>query len=192
MRMRLTAKRELNVYMRLADPPQGASERPPAEAPGVPGDSVPSQRRPVIAQYLQFALVGVSNAVVDLGVLNLLLALHPTRAVPLLLLDNTLAVALAILNSYLWNTRWTFRGGVTHQTMQRVLFVAQALLNIVINNVVLIAVTGVLPPSLSLSTLVLNNVAKIAAMFAASTTSFLLLRLVVFRPVTPVRQSIGR
>lgn len=173
--------------MRLADLPQGAPERLPAETPDASPPAVLGRRRPVIAQYVQFALVGASNAVVDLGVLNLLLVLYPTRSDALLLLDNTIAVALAILNSYLWNTRWTFRGAVTHQNTQRALFVAQALVNIAINNIVLIAVAGVLPPSLSLSALVLNNVAKLAAMFAASTTSFLLLRLVVFRPVALAR-----
>lgn len=174
------------MCMRLADPPQRVPQALPADG-AVASLSATSRRRSVLAQYLQFALVGATNAVVDLGVLNLLLALHPTRSVLLLLLDNTIAVALAILNSYLWNTRWTFRGAVTHQATQRVLFVAQALLNIAINNIVLIAVAGILPPSLSLSALVLNNVAKVAAMIAASTTSFLLLRLVVFRPVAPVR-----
>lgn len=137
---------------------------------------------PFVTQFVRFTVVGASNAIVDLGVLNLLLALHPTRSPLTLLLDNTLAVALAILNSYVWNTRWTFRAAATHRIGQRILFVAQALLNIAINNVVLLAVASALPPSLSFSTLVLNNVAKLAAMFAASSTSFLLLRLVVFRP----------
>ena len=154
--------------MRLADP----SESLPVDA------SAARPRRSIVVQFLQFAVVGASNAVVDLGVLNLLLAL---------LLDNSIAVALAILNSYLWNTRWTFRTDVTHQQRQRALFVAQALLNIAINNVVLLAVAGILPPAPTVSSLVLNNVAKLAAMFAASSTSFLLLRLVVFRPIAPAR-----
>lgn len=163
--------------MRLADP----SESLPVDA------SAARPRRSIVVQFLQFAVVGASNAVVDLGVLNLLLALHPTSMPLALLLDNSIAVALAILNSYLWNTRWTFRTDVTHQQRQRALFVAQALLNIAINNVVLLAVAGILPPAPTVSSLVLNNVAKLAAMFAASSTSFLLLRLVVFRPIAPAR-----
>ena len=147
--------------------------------------AAPRPRRAALRQYAQFSVVGATNAVVDLGVLNLLLALHPTRAVIPLLLDNTIAVALAIFNSYLWNTRWTFRAGVTHQRSQRVLYVAQALLNIAINNVVLLAAANMLPPSLSVSAFVLNNISKLAAMLAASTCSFLLLRLVVFRAPAP-------
>src|SRR5579859_882206 len=103
------------------------------------------------SQFLQFAAVGASNAIVDLGILNLLLAVHPTRSPLTLIIDNTIAVSCAILNSYLWNTRWTFRAEVTHRHGQRALFVAQALLNVAINNLVLLAVAGALPPSLSLS-----------------------------------------
>jgi putative flippase GtrA len=102
-----------------------------------------------------------------------------------LLAYNTVAVSLAILNSYLWNTRWTFRNQVTHTWRQRALFVAQALLNIATNNLVLLAVTSVLPSSADATTLLVNNVAKLFAMVAASTLSFLLLRTVVFRPRAP-------
>ncbi|HEY7834202.1 MAG TPA: GtrA family protein [Ktedonobacterales bacterium] len=173
--------------MRLANSPTAFGADVPDYTSHPAPVAAPRARRTALDQYAQFTLVGVTNAVVDLGVLNLLLALHPTRSPLPLLLDNTLAVALAILNSYLWNTRWTFRAGVTHRRSQRALFVAQALLNIAINNVVLLAVANVLPPSLSVSTFVLNNIAKLAAMLAASTCSFLLLRLVVFRIPAPAR-----
>lgn len=143
-------------------------------------------RRSAIAmQYIRFCVVGLSNALVDLGILNLLLLAHPTRNPLVLLLDNTLAVSLAILNSWLWNTRWTFRAQVTHRPRQRVLFAGQAALNVVTNNLILLGVTGMIPPSAGLSTLVASNLAKLGAMLAASTMSFLLLRTTVFRPSHP-------
>jgi putative flippase GtrA len=100
----------------------------------------------------------------------------------LLLLDNTLAVSLAILNSWLWNSRWTFRPQVTKQHRQRVLFVAQALLNVATNNLILLGMTSVIPASADLSALVASNLAKLAAMPGASSLSFLLLRTFVFHP----------
>jgi putative flippase GtrA len=135
-------------------------------------------------QYLRFCVVGLSNALVDLGVLNSLLLLHPTHSTLILLADNTLAVCLAIVNSYLWNTRWTFRGQVTHDRRERTLFVGQAALNVATNNLVLLAMASVLPPTLGIVSLLGSNLAKLAAMLVASTTSFLLLRTVVFRPRT--------
>jgi putative flippase GtrA len=138
-------------------------------------------KTPVVAQYVQFCIVGLSNALVDLGVLNALLLIHPTRSTLGLLADNTLAVVLAIANSWVWNTRWTFRGQVAHSRRQHALFVVQALVNIAINNLILVGVTGVLPPTQGISSLLGNNLAKLAAMLVASSTSFLLLRTVVFR-----------
>jgi putative flippase GtrA len=141
------------------------------------------QSRSVLVQYIHFCIVGLSNAVVDLGVLNLLLLLHPTQSVWVLLLYNTLAVSLAILNSYIWNIRWTFRGVARKTPRERILFVAQALLNIATNNLVLLAMTGILTPLADdVSSYLISNAAKLAAMVVASSTSFLILRTIVFRP----------
>jgi len=136
-------------------------------------------------QYLRFCMVGVSNAVVDLGALNLLLLLYPTTSDLTLLLYNTVAVMLAILNSYLWNTRWTFHEQATRSRRERTLFVAQAILNIAINNVVLFFMTDLLPSQRGEWSIFTANLAKLAAMVAASTISFLLLRSVVYRPKSP-------
>lgn len=143
-------------------------------------DTKPS-RRSVGLQYLSFCMVGVSNAVVDLGALNLLLLLYPTRSDVTLLFYNTIAVMLAILNSYLWNTRWTFHDQVTNSRRERTLFVAQAILNIAINNLVLIFMTDLLPTQTGEWSILTANLAKLSAMAAASTISFLLMRGVVFR-----------
>ena len=135
-------------------------------------------------QYARFLMVGVSNAVVDLAVLNVLLWANPTRDPVTLVAYNTLAVALAILNSYLWNTRWTFRAEATHTNRERVLFFGQAIVNILVNNLVLLGATELLPPTQGIPFLIWSNVAKLAAMIVASTLSFLLLRAVVFHHQT--------
>lgn len=161
----------------------GATTEESAEhAPAGQGavQATPVRPRHVIGQYVRFIVVGLSNAVVDLGVLNLLLYLRPTHDPLMLVADNTIAVALAILNSYLWNTRWTFRLMVTGSARERALFVAQGGLNVVVNDVVLLAMTGVLQPTQGLWYLVASNAAKLIAMLTASTTSFILLRTVVF------------
>ena len=55
-------------------------------------------------KYAQFSLVGASNMLVDVGVLNLFLVLVPTRSPELLVVYNVGALILANANSYLWNT----------------------------------------------------------------------------------------
>jgi len=158
---------------------------PPARARQAPGRAP----RRVDAQYVQFLAVGFSNALVDLGTLNLLLVLYPTHAVLSLLADNTFAVALAILNSYLWNTRWTFRTTATRSGRQRLLFGMQALLNIALNNLVLFSLSGLLPSAPGIGYLIGSNAVKLVAMLVASTTSFVILRTVVFRALPDATRS---
>jgi putative flippase GtrA len=74
---------------------------------------------------------------VDLGVLNLLLLLAPTRDPELLVGFNIVALVLTNANSYLWNTLWTFSRQARHDAKQVSMFGAQALLNISIANLVL-------------------------------------------------------
>jgi putative flippase GtrA len=139
--------------------------------------------RGVLPQFLRFVAVGVSNSVVDFGVFNLLAYLFPTADLGVLVLYNSLGVALAIVNSYLWNTRWTFRGAVAtgHRVRrQQVLFVAQALLNVGVNDAVVATLTRLLFYQTILSQSASSNVAKLAGMLVASAFSFLVMKYVVF------------
>ncbi|MCA1731115.1 MAG: GtrA family protein [Actinobacteria bacterium] len=135
------------------------------------------------AVYAEFSVVGLGNAVVDFGTLNLLLWLWPTGDPVLLALYNTLALVLANANSYFWNTLWTFRRQSRHADprQKRVGFGAQALLNVGVNNGLFWVVTGLLAGT-SLPVVVGQNIAKFVSTLGASAFSFLALRYVVFRP----------
>ncbi len=135
-----------------------------------------------LRQYARFLVVGASNAVVDLGLLNLLAALRPPHDALLIAGENSMAVACALLNSYVWNARWTFHGQGSGTLRERALFFAQALLNLLLNNVVLLTVIALLPSGQGLWPMIATNIAKLVAMLVASTTSFIVLRAIVFRP----------
>jgi putative flippase GtrA len=128
-------------------------------------------------------VVGVGNAVVDFGTLNLLLWLWPSADPGRLALYNTLALVLANANSYLWNTLWTFRRQAqrAHPRQKRVGFGAQALLNIVVNNALFWVGAGLLANT-SLPVVVGQNIAKLISTVGASSLSFLVMRHIVFRP----------
>jgi putative flippase GtrA len=146
--------------------------------------SGPARPRP-LAQLAKFCSVGLTNGVVDLGVFNLLLWLAPTRNPNQLVVYNTVAVVAAIINSYLLNSRWTFRGlrhtGRAAATRQRLLFLAQALLNIGINDLAVWSLARVLHDVVLVSAAGTNNAVKLVAMLTSSMVSFALLRFVVFR-----------
>jgi putative flippase GtrA len=131
-------------------------------------------------RFSKFSVVGLSNAAVDIGVLNLFLWLQPTREVYLLVIFNGIALVLANTNSYVWNTLWTFRGRADHDLRQAVLFVLQALVNIGVSNALFWALIHPLIVNTEIPTYLVGNVAKITSVLVASIISFFILRYVVF------------
>lgn len=146
------------------------------------------RRRRRTRRFGRFAAVGASNAVIDLGVFNALAAFRPTHQPIQLTLYNTVAVALALTNSYWWNSRWTFKRDPGHEwrwsaNYRRLLFVSQGLLNLVVNDVAVLAAATVLDRFGALPTVVVANGSKVVGIGAASLTSFAVMRGVVFRHI---------
>ena len=131
-------------------------------------------------RFSKFSVVGLSNAAVDIGVLNLFLWLQPTREPGLLFLFNGVALVLANINSYVWNTLWTFRGRAEHSLRETSLFVVQALVNIGISNGLFWVLIRPLLVDTDIPAYLVGNVAKIISVVVASVVSFFLLRYVVF------------
>ncbi|MBA3424052.1 MAG: GtrA family protein [Rubrobacter sp.] len=117
----------------------------------------------------------------DLGVLNLLLLISPTRSPELLVVYNVVALVVTNANSYLWNTLWTFRHRAHHDARQVGLFTVQGILNVAVGGLLLWLTARWLVANTDLSTLAGGNVAKVVSMVVASTMSFVFLRFFVFR-----------
>jgi putative flippase GtrA len=100
--------------------------------------------------------------------------------VTLLVIYNGVALILANLNSYAWNTLWTFRGRAEHDTRQIVLFGLQVLVNIGISNGLFWALIRPVIIYTEVPTYLAGNVAKIISVTVASTISFFIMRYVVF------------
>jgi putative flippase GtrA len=131
-------------------------------------------------RFSKFSIVGLSNAALDIGILNLFLWLEPTREVTLLVIYNGIALVVANLNSYAWNTLWTFRGRAEHDLRQIVLFGLQVLVNIGISNGLFWALIRPVIVYTEVPTYLAGNVAKIISVTVASTISFFIMRFVIF------------
>ena len=132
-------------------------------------------------RFSKFTIVGFINAFVDIGTLNLFLWFASTRDPSVLALYNGVALVLANVNSYLWNTRWTFKGRAKrHDPRQRTLFTAQALFNICVSNGLFFMLIRPVLIYTEISAYLAGNVAKLISVAVASTISFFLLRYVVF------------
>ncbi|HET7627101.1 MAG TPA: GtrA family protein [Bacillales bacterium] len=134
-----------------------------------------------VLQYGQYSIIGISCGLIDLGSLNLFLVLWPTDDAVLLALFNTIAYGLAVLNSYIWNSRYTFRSGARHSRAQMVYFVLQALLALGVSNLVFILGVWTLEAFEGVPEWMIHNTAKGLSMFCSATTSFFLMKFVVFR-----------
>lgn len=67
-----------------------------------------SKIRPFFFQLAKFGLIGVTNAVVDLGIYNLFIYLSDVSSGHLIIIFKCFSVLTAILNSYVWNKFWSF------------------------------------------------------------------------------------
>lgn len=65
------------------------------------------ERRALIAQFIKFGLVGVSNTLVSWAVYYLVLWIDPD----LYLLGGLLGTVVSIANAFFWNDRFVFKGG---------------------------------------------------------------------------------
>ncbi len=133
----------------------------------------------LIWQFLRFCIVGTSNAIIDFGVLNLLLWLYPTTDTWKTLAYNSLAVLLAATNSFFWNKYWTFqkRNPITSQEVYRFILVANGTM---LMNDLLMWLLGECFPGIMRSSLIGANILKLGAIIGTMSISFFGMRLWVF------------
>jgi putative flippase GtrA len=67
------------------------------------------ERFPIVEQIAKFALIGVMNTLVDLGILNVLMYLSSHAEGPYYSLFKTISFTGAVIFSYNLNKRWTFK-----------------------------------------------------------------------------------
>ena len=131
-------------------------------------------------RFSKFTVVGLINAAVDILALNMFLWFAPTRDPSVLVVYNGVALVLANANSYVWNTRWTFKGRAKHDVRQRVLFALQAVVNISVSNTLFWALIRPVLIYTDVPAYLAGNVAKIISVLVASVLSFFMMRYLVF------------
>jgi putative flippase GtrA len=143
------------------------------------GGTMNSRSKSSFIEYLKYCVVGVSCAVIDLGALNGLLYLFPTDQPVKLSLYNSIAYGLAVLNSYTWNSKYTFK--VKKTPIQFLAFIFQALISLMIANLVFLSGLWLLGVTVYFPKWLQTNISKILSMFLSSTASFFFNKLFVFR-----------
>lgn len=141
--------------------------------------STKRQLSSVVFQIMRFFVVGGLNTFVDLLVFNLLVWGLPTQDNGLLIVYNSFAYLIGAVNSFLWNKLWTFRQRSSATNDQVARFAVVTSLGIICNDVFLWLATTILN-SLSLSSFLWINVAKISAIAGSVAVSYVGMRFSVF------------
>ena len=127
-----------------------------------------------LIKIMKFAIVGVSNVAIDIGLFNILLfvGLNPYLA-------SVISYTLAATNSFIHNRRWTFSDGKGHPIHQYLFFMLANGIGYIFNIVLVnLALTYILPNNIALSA----NIAKLGAVLLITTWNYGISRYVIFKP----------
>ncbi|WP_082084139.1 glycosyltransferase [Paenibacillus beijingensis] len=131
-------------------------------------------------QFATFSSIGLLNGLIDLLSLNLLLQLWKSPSAVGLIMINTIAYALAVLNSYYWNANFTFQQDASFTSIEKITFSFQALLSLLISNAVFL-LSVYMFGLLTLPLWLIHNAAKGLSMAVSSVSSFFMMKYAVFR-----------
>lgn len=163
---------------------------------------------PFFSQFGKFSAIGFTNAAVDFGVLNLLIAFSGISSGWHYSIFKAVSFVCAVIPSYFWNKFWTFRPaaeielafwreGTASQrptvpaaqrtdntgtgTLEFTKFFGVSLLAILVNNATASFIVNYIRPLLGLSPQVWANIGAIAGSAMALIFSFTGFKLAVFR-----------
>lgn len=136
---------------------------------------------PIIFQFAKYAVVGVANTAVDFGVLNVLMFLTSTSKGEKIIILNSVAFLVAVVNSYLWNKFWTFKfSGKENPAVQFLQFLIVSLIAILINGAIVYIISSKINPTFGLSDVAWTNIAKVVATAVSLIWNFIGYKFIVF------------
>ena len=132
-------------------------------------------------QLSKFGAVGILNASIDFGVLNLFSILTGATAGIKIGGFNVPGVALAVVNSYLWNKHWVFQSGGQGKGQQDLpRFLAVTIIGLVLNSTLVVLATTYVTPPFGLTGAVWLNIAKVLITLFTLVWNFLGYKFFVF------------
>jgi putative flippase GtrA len=136
----------------------------------------------VIFQAAKFALVGILNTLIDLGVLNFLILISDINKGLGYSIFKGISFTVAVINSYFWNKLWTFKKIKTAQTGKEFIqFLIVSLIGFGLNVGVASLVVNTIGPQFGLSKEIWANVGAITATAFAMMWNFVGYKFVVFK-----------
>ena len=145
------------------------------------------QRIFFVWQFAKFAAVGALNTLIDLGILNVLLAFSSVHAGWGFAGFKAISFVVANVNAYFWNKHWVFVGtGNGRGTVQYAQFLAVSTIGLLLNDGAASLVVNFLARPENISAPLWANIGALTATFVSLIWNFLGYKFVVFKSKTAV------
>ena len=137
-------------------------------------------------QFIKFALVGVANTLVDLGILNVLIAIfNINKGGSGYFIAKAVSFSFAVVNSYILNRYWVFRGASSGTTSEKSSFILISVMGLLINTLVSSLIFAAVPQFMpNVSVTLIANAAALCGTAAVLLFNFFGYKRFVFRTVT--------
>lgn len=132
-------------------------------------------------QFGKYAAIGFTNAAVDFGVLNLLIALSSVASGLIFTIFKTLSFITAVTHSYFWNRCWAFESKGENKGQEFFKFTVVNIIVALVNVGTASFVVNGVNPLFGLSENVWANVGAVAGTALAFTFNFIGFRMIVFK-----------
>lgn len=145
---------------------------------------LPEKTAKTAVQFCKCSLVGASNTLVDLAVLNLLIFITSIDSGIYIAIFAGVSFIIADINSFLWNKFWTFRDKKkTPQELSKQIFkfLCISLGGLAINVLTVQVIVNVVGHQWGIKAALWANIAKICAIFLTIIWNFTGYKLVVFK-----------
>jgi len=144
--------------------------------------SLLGKKVPVIFQAGKFVTVGISNTLIDWGVLNLQILLTGITAGFFYPVFKGVSFLIAIINSFLWNKFWTFKKRETKKTGTEFLqFLIVSAIGLGINVGIASLIVNLIGPQAGISPKIWATVGALIATMFSMVWNFLGYKFIVFK-----------
>ena len=139
------------------------------------------QRITVLWQFAKFGLIGVSNTALNFGVFNFFIYLTGITKGFALSTFSAMAFLVALVNSYIWNSHWSFKNDRERTPKEFFQFFAVTFCGLLINSVVVYSITQYMAPLAGVNPKVWANVANLVATLIVMFWNFTGFKFLVFK-----------
>ena len=132
-------------------------------------------------QFIKFLIVGFSNFIITFGILNLLMFLTGITSGFYYSIFISISFACGVINSYIWNKRWTFKKGNKLEKKEFSKFLIITLITLGLNIGLASVLVNVIGPIGGISPYVWANISALAAAGFTTLINFFGYKYLVFK-----------